>query len=193
MRDSRDTDEQQIFQSMIAAYDVPAFMRRAKRVESAWEQCLVRCRERYLVALEMPRLRLGIVLAIAGSWTRVADHLAIPDQAEVLIELHRQWRPLLRRPVTATSRELVVHQALQCVKQSFETFNRRWERYIDGLDFTELNRLRQDYNRYYMLEKECAIASRLVAERGFQQLSPATTADVRALLPCLPVLNLSAT
>jgi hypothetical protein len=74
---------------------------------------------------------------------------------------------------------------------ALERFNRRWEAFLPTVDLTSLNRLREGYNRYYLLEKECAVRSVVVARRGFSPLPPLTQTDLAALLPCLPVPQLS--
>jgi hypothetical protein len=53
-----------------------------------------------------------------------------------------------------------------------------------------LNELRDGYNRYYLLEKECAIRSVALARRGFTPLPPLTLDDLAVLLPPLPVPQL---
>ena len=58
----------------------------------------------------------------------------------------------------------------------------------DGLltvDLARVNQLRDGYNRYYVLEKECAVRSPKVARQGFRPLPPLTTADLAAELPPL--------
>ena len=50
-----------------------------------------------------------------------------------------------------------------------------------------LGELRDGYNRFYVLEKECAVHSPVIARQGFRPLEPLTAADLVAALPPLPV------
>lgn len=69
-----------------------------------------------------------------------------------------------------------------------DRFNRRWTHYLRRLDLAPLNRLREDYNRYYVLEKECALRSARLARIGFVPLQPVTRQEFQELLPRLPQL-----
>jgi hypothetical protein len=55
------------------------------------------------------------------------------------------------------------------------------------VDLSQVNALRDGYNRYYVLEKECASRSPRTARHGFRPLPPLTADDLAALLPPLPV------
>ena len=60
------------------------------------------------------------------------------------------------------------------------------------MDLGPVNEVREGYNRYYLLEKECALRSPLLARQGFVRLNPLTVDDLAALLPPLPVPQLKA-
>ena len=70
---------------------------------------------------------------------------------------------------------------------SVERFNRRWTEHLDGLDLISINRQVDDYNRYYLLEKECSLGSARLAARHFVPKARVTLDDLRAELPPLPV------
>ena len=70
---------------------------------------------------------------------------------------------------------------------SLQRFNRRWVEYARALDLRPINALRADYNRYYLLEKECAVRSPMIARQGYQPLEPLTVEAILAVLPPLPV------
>ena len=55
------------------------------------------------------------------------------------------------------------------------------------MDLSAVNELRKGYNRYYVLEKECAVRSARIARQGFAPLPPLTTGDLVAQFPLLPV------
>jgi hypothetical protein len=73
---------------------------------------------------------------------------------------------------------------------SLQRFNRRWQEFLPTVDLTRVNDLRAGYNRYYVLEKECAVRSAALARRGFTPLEPFTTDQLFALMPLLPVPQL---
>ena len=61
---------------------------------------------------------------------------------------------------------------------------------MEGVDLEPVNRLRDGYNRYYVLEKECALRSTRTAQDQFVPLPPATTADLFDRFPLLRVPNI---
>jgi len=51
--------------SIMAAFDPPAFVRRARQVEDSWTLLLDRCRFEQKRLLDLPRMRLGRLMALA--------------------------------------------------------------------------------------------------------------------------------
>ncbi|MBI3464018.1 MAG: hypothetical protein HY000_13315 [Planctomycetes bacterium] len=183
----RDDDELRVFQQIVAGFDTPAFLRRARRVADAWQVLVEQCRSRREAWLELPKLRLGTLVALAGDWDAVGQLLADTGDAQYLREMFDQWRPELRMPVAPTNSVRMLRVAAQQMNASFARFNRRWEQFIAELDLMEINRLRAGYNQYYVLEKECIVRSARIAREGFRPLPPATTDDLLALFPTLQV------
>jgi hypothetical protein len=70
---------------------------------------------------------------------------------------------------------------------SVERFNRRWCAYIAELDLSAINGLRDGYNRYYLLEKECAVGSVRLLPQTFRRLAPVTSEEILDQLPPQPV------
>jgi hypothetical protein len=140
--------------------------------------------------LEMVRLRLGLVHGLAGNWDALRPLLADKGQLSALRDLHTELAPQLRAPVELTTSVWVLRQALTELQESIERFNRRWVAFVAQVDLAAINTAREGYNRYYLLEKECAVRSASVARQGFHRLEPLTGADVVALLPPLPVPRL---
>ena len=70
---------------------------------------------------------------------------------------------------------------------SIDRFNKRWLNYVHTLDLTRINELRDGYNRYYLLEKECAMRSARLARQHFRRLEPMTREAVLDRFPLLPV------
>ncbi len=180
-------DENRVFQQVVALHDAPAYVRRARQVQAAFDDVLARCQKQRDEWLRMVRTRLGLLRGLAGGWEALRPLLADDAQVDALRDLECALEPRLRVTVTPTSSARALRLALRELCDSLERFNRRWREYVAGLDLTHVNRLRDGYNRYYLLEKECAIRSARLANLGFRRLELLTHAEVAALLPTLPV------
>jgi hypothetical protein len=178
-------------QQWTVAFDAPAYIRRAKAVEAAWEQLRARCLRQRAEWLQIPRLRLGMLFARIADPQALQPLLADPVQIQALVALHAEWQPELRltsrRPITAWEAGLALRQ----LSASFARFNRRWSQFVDRADLKEVNRLRDGYNRYYVLEKECAVRSASVARAGFRPLPQVTPDDLLAEFPLLPDIRIA--
>jgi hypothetical protein len=167
---------------LLGLFDVPAFARRGQDVEYSLARLRSRSRRVRLGMLDMVRLRLRqwasaadgpaadrLVFAesIAGLWP-----LAEADPPKWAARTASAWR------LRAIARDLIA---------SVERFNRRWQEHLDGLDLGPINRQVDDYNRYYLLEKECSLGSARLAARNFVPKTHVTLDDLRGELPPLPV------
>jgi hypothetical protein len=183
-------DSDGFFEQFLARYDAPAYIRRARQVQDALDQLVSRCRRQREEWLALVRTRLGLLQARAGDWARLRPWLADDAQLDVLRQLHAALEPRLRAPMAPTSSPRVLRRALRELRDSLERFNRRWREFLPTVDRSTVNALREGYNRYYLLEKECAVRSVRVARQGFHPLGPLTTDELAALLPALPVPRL---
>jgi hypothetical protein len=180
-------DGRQTFNEILAYCDGPAYLRRARRVQAAWDQLLAYCRHQRDEWLAMVRVRLGTLHGLAGAWEALAPHLADEGQVCVLEELCAALDPRPRLPVGPTTSARALRAAVRELGDSAERFNRRWLEFVHGLDLTPVNEERANYNRYYLLEKECAVRSPFVARAGYKPLNPLTHDDILAALPPLTV------
>jgi hypothetical protein len=185
----RDT-EGEYFKQLLTQYGAPAYVRRARAVQGAFDALIDRCRRQRDELLAMVRTRLGLLHGLAGAWERLRPLLVDETDVAVLGDLHAELEPQLRGPVDVTSSARVLRRALRELLESIERFNQRWRESVPAIDCSEVNRLRADYNRYYVLEKECAVRSARVARMGFVRLEPVTHADVLTRLPLLPELRM---
>ena len=174
-------------QALMASYGAPAYVRRARQVEQAYEDLLARCSRQRDEWLKMTRLTLGELAALAGDWPAVRPLLADDGQLALLRRLHDELRPQPRFPPRRTSSRRALRRALADLRVSLAAFNRRWEGYLRDLDLSPVNDARDGYNRYYLLEKECAVRSPRLAREGFRRQEPLTHAEVAAHFPPLPV------
>lgn len=170
----------------MAAFDAPAFVRRARQVEDSWTLLLDRCRFEQRRLLELPRMRIGRLMALAVPRS-LLEGLVPGAELERLEQLHREWDPHLRSPVKPARSAKELADALSDLARSFERFNRRWSKFLNELELESINQLRRDYNRFYVLEKECALFSSRIARDGFLPLPMITTADLLAEFPLLSI------
>jgi hypothetical protein len=183
--------ERAMVNDFMAHYGAPAYVRRANQVQEALDLLLHRCRRQRTEWLKLARTRLGVLRALAGDWTALRPLLADDEQARTLEELHADLQPRLRVPVGRTTSARKLRRALRELVESIEYFNRRWREFVPTVDVSRVNELRDGYNRYYLLEKECAMRSARLARQGFVRLEPLTTEGLTALLPPLPVPRLA--
>jgi hypothetical protein len=176
-----------MIQRVLGNYDAPAFIRRALRVREALENLLARCRLERDQQLTMPRLRLGILRALAGDWVRLRPFLANEDQIDLLQKLDMELNPQLRLQIESTASKRKLRRALNEFRESLKNFNRRWLEFLGTVDLAPVNEAREGYNRFYLLEKECALGSPRLARQGFQRLPPLSLNELNSLLPDLPI------
>ena len=52
---------------------------------------------------------------------------------------------------------------------SVERFNKRWGQFLEALNLDPINQMIDQYNTYYVLEKECVMGSPRLAARHFRR------------------------
>jgi len=171
-------DNPELFQQVLVGHGGPAFLRRSSQVRAAYEQLLDHCRQQRNEWLAMVRMRLATLRALTGGWDSLRHLLQDESQMNALESLHSELNPQLRSEVGPTTSMRALRRALAELVESVERFNRRWLEYLPSVDLSAVNELRHRYNRYYVLEKECAIRSPRLARQGFQRLEPLTWEDL---------------
>jgi hypothetical protein len=179
------------FQQILASFDAPAFVRRARGVQEALGHLLARCRAQRDEWLKMTRLLLGRLHALAGDWSALRPLLADDEQLGVLEALRVSLAPKLRVPPPPTTSARLLRGTLRQLVRSLERFNARWQPYLEKVDCGTINALREGYNRYYVLEKACALRSDRLARIGFVPMEPLSVAELAGHLPLLPVPKLA--
>src|SRR4051812_10501239 len=104
-------DERRDFLHLMASYDAPAYVRRARGVQEAFEQLVRRCRGQRNEWLAMVRIRLGRLRGLAGDWAALRPLLADAEQVDVLRRLEGDLRPQPRLPPEPTSSAWVLGRA----------------------------------------------------------------------------------
>ena len=171
---------------LMGLFDLPAFARRGQDLEATLRRLHLRCRAARVQLLEMVYLRLR-------QWSRAAVGPAswrgvFMSPIESLWALSDaeppQWAssgaPLNRR--RAVARDLV---------GAIERFNRRWIQFIDRTNLEPANFVIDQYNRYYVLEKECVMGSARLAARHFTPVARLTRATLLEEHTILPVPDLA--
>jgi hypothetical protein len=179
-------DGRRLLRQVQAAHGALAFMRRAKLVESAYQELLGRCRAWRGQELAPVRRLLGWLLGECGTWQAARPWLTDDEPVRTLTELTAAVGLPERAPAAPTSARKI-RRALRDLREGVERFNGRWSEFLRRLDLSAVNKLRDGYNRYYLLEKECALGPEAVARDGFRPLPPLTGEALVELLPPLPV------
>jgi hypothetical protein len=170
---------------LLGLFDLPAFARRGQDLEHSIERIHTRCRVQREEMLEMVRLRLR-------QWSRAGDG---PDSwrgvftapIDGLWELTGseppRWadRPASLRQQNSIARDLIA---------SIERFNDRWRRFVESLNLGPANKVIDQYNKYYVLEKECVMGSARLAARHFTPIHRLSTESLMEVYPTLPVPDL---
>lgn len=185
MHDATSEEDRRILQEIAGRAGAPAFIRRAKLVETTWVALLDHCARTRLEKLAFVRLRIGQLHALAGTWDALRSF--VPDATDLarLKNLHDELAPSLRVPLEATTSRRVLRSAAEDLVEVMEMFNARWKRWLAKVDLKAVNQAREAYNRHYVLEKECAVGSARVARMHFVKLTPMTLDDVSAHFPLL--------
>jgi hypothetical protein len=176
---------QRIFNQVLGAHGGPAFVRRGRDVQLAFDAQVEACRRQREVWLEFVRLPLGKLFALAGSQAALAAFLNNAEQFGTVERHMKDLKPQLRLPPGATASHRVLGRALAELQGAIERFNQRWRVFIAELDLRHVNEARDRYNRFYLLEKECALGSGRLARQGFQRLNPLGPEDFLTVLPLL--------
>jgi hypothetical protein len=171
---------------LMGLFDLPAFARRGQDVEAAVRRMHDRCEKVRGQMLDMVRLRLRQWSGAAagpeswrGVFTSTIEHLwtltgaAPPRWAD-------SDAPLKRRQNIAS--DLIAAAG---------RFNRRWALALDGFNLEPTNFVIEQYNRYYVLEKECVMGSARLAARHFTPMAPLTRPILLADHPTLAVPELA--
>ncbi len=181
------SNSDRLAKAVLARYDGPAYLRRAKQMELAIAGLHQKCQEARLEMLHLVRLRLNTLMAAAGSWEVLVPDYINPSAADFLRELLGPATPetAVARPVVGSAGR--IRQALEELRDAIHWFNWRWLGFLQGLDLNPVNALITGYNRWYVLEKECAVGSPRVARQGFRPVPVITLDDLKSRYPPLPM------
>ena len=182
-----DDERPKVFQQILSLGGGPAFARRGRDVQLAFGAVVEVCLKQREEWLKFVRLSLGSLFALAGSTAALDEFLGNHEQLRILEDLMKDLKPHLRVPPAPTSSARHLRQALAEVRDTIKRFNERWRDFMCRLNLDHVNEVRERYDRFYLLEKECALGSSRAARAGFQKLDPLGTDEFLKIMPLLPV------
>jgi len=167
---------------LIGLFDLPAFARRGQDLEYSLKRIRERCRRERAAMLDMVRVRLRQwASATTGPEASTTVFTSAIDSLWPLSEAEPPaWA---RQPASPRRLRTIAHDLIA----STTRFNQRWARFVDELGLDHVNRLIDQYNRYYLLEKECCLGSTRLAARFFTPQAPVTRETLLGEFPLLPV------
>ncbi len=171
---------------LLGLFDAPAFARRGHDLEYALQRLHLRLGRERTGMLDMVRVRLRQWAAVAtgpDDWPGV-----FAGPVEPLYGLASAEPPRWATAAAPARRRLAVARDLVA---SVERFNRRWLHFLDALKLDTVNRQVDNYNRYYVLEKECVMGSARLAARHFEPKPRLSHDALLADHPLLPAPSLS--
>jgi hypothetical protein len=170
---------------LMGLFDLPAFARRGQDLEMILKRLHDRCRRSRHGMLDMVHLRLR-------QWSRAANGptawMAVFGQSiEPLWPLSGVDEPEWADSLAPIRRRRLIASDL---KNAVLRFNRRWMQFLERLNVEPANAAISQYNRYYVLEKECVMGSPRLAARHFTPIPQLTTKTLANDYPILPVPDL---
>jgi len=170
---------------LLGLFDLPAFARRGQDLELTLKHLHDRCRLTRGRMLDMVRLRLR-------QWSRAVTGPA--DWPAVFIQSIEPLWPLSSAdaPHWAASAAPVrrQRQIARDLSAAVLRFNRRWTQYLERQSLEPINNVIDQYNRYYVFEKECVMGSARLAAQHFTPEPQITTSMLLIDHPRLPVPEL---
>jgi len=160
----------------------PAFINRGKAPQLALDALLKSCSVHREQLLEWPRRHFATLsLRTAGEWPRLRRYLTEKDDVRLFAVLECQLAPTGNAaPSLLASDQALLRQ----FAESAARFNQNWLRFVEGSGLDHVNELREDYNRYYPMEKACAFGTDRVNE-GFKSLPQLDSAFLLERFPLL--------
>ena len=163
----------------------PAFINRGIAPQRALDALLERCAIHRDEQLEWPRRHFSALRRrIAADWSRLQRILTHENEIDLFVTLEQQLK--LDERTNTLSFFTNDRRAVQQFIESGIRFNNSWSAFVSGDGLEHVNEMRENYNRFYPMEKACAFGNDGVNE-GFQ---PLPQLDASFLLERFPLLVL---
>jgi hypothetical protein len=170
---------------MMGLFDAPAFARRGLELDEMLRRVDARCRQARGERLDMVRLRLR-------QWNRVA--VGPDDWASVFAgTIEPLWTLSEADPPEWAPTAAPHHRRFTVARDlvaAIDRFNRRWGQFVQSINLGPANGVIDQYNRYYVIEKECVMGSGRLAARFFTPIPLLTPDRLLRDHPLLPVPDL---
>ncbi len=170
---------------MMGLFDAPSFAQRGQELEDTLRRMAERCRRARGERLDMVHVRLRQWARSAtgpGDWARVFS-----TSIESLWPLSEAEPPQWAESPTSLRKQFgIARDLIGAVRR----FNDRWVQFLDGMKLQAANAVIDQYNRYYVLEKECVMGSARLAARFFTPVPLLTREQLLRDHPLLPVPEL---
>ena len=125
-------------------------------------------------------------------WSRVAA--GPEDWRQVFAApIDSLWQHALSDPPAWAARLAPARQlrtVARDLKASVDRFNDRWRQFLESLNLGPTNAVIDQYNTYYVLEKECVVGSARLAARNFSPVPLLSPSSLLSDYPFLPVPSL---
>ncbi len=167
---------------IMGLFDAPEFARRGLELEDLVKRLHDRCRRARADRLNMVHLRLR-------QWAR-----AVSGPEEWSGVFVSSLEPLWALSGAEAPRWAVVSASIRQQRSiagdlvaAVLRFNQRWLEFLDRLNLEPANLVIDQYNRYYLIEKECVLGSARLAARFFRPVPRLTREQLLRDHPLLPV------
>jgi hypothetical protein len=170
---------------IMGLFDAPAFARRGLELDDSLRRLQDRCRRARADRLDMVHLRLR-------QWARAASGPeawsgVFAGSIEPLWPLSGAEAPRWAKvPASIRQQRSIARDLIAAVLR----FNQRWSEFLDRLNLEPVNLVIDQYNRYYLIEKECVMGSARLAARFFRPVPRLTRQQLLDDHPLLPVPEL---
>jgi len=171
---------------VLGLYDTPAYVRRGLELTESRERVFRRCEAMREDWLRWVRVHLRMLRLHIDNWCMLREYLSSDEDCCILANLAAALLNDGPTPGLRDGSAWGVRRKLRDLIECIERFNHRWTRFLAGLDLSEVNARAAAYNRYYLLEKECAMRSPRLAARGFEPAKELTHEELALRFPCLP-------
>lgn len=172
-----------------ASFDTPAYVRRGLTVETEWNTLADKL-HRIWTEWTVPVGRLCAQLRHqADGWEAFGPWLASPEDLDLLRRLDQRLDFRLKYPPAKALWLWPLKGSLRRLARMAADLNEAWAKHLGTLDLEPVNRAREQYNRWYLLEKECAMRSTRLAAGGFEAFPRVEANDLINLFPPLPVFR----
>jgi hypothetical protein len=172
------------------SFDTPAYVRRGLAVEEMWLSLQGKLQHTWTEWSGPMGMLCSQLRHQADGLEKFRPWLGSDEDLARLLELDRRLNFRLKYPPGKSLWLWPLKGSLKRLRQMGLHLNEAWAKHLATLDLGPLNRARELYNRWYILEKECAMRSARLAAGGFEMLPMATVKDLEQQHAALPIFEM---